>query len=126
MSMQHARPNEIVQLPLGTALADSQTTTLVKTDDLELIRLVLPAGKEIPMHQAHGEITVQCLEGRISFTAESKKQELLPGQLLYLRTGEPHALNAIEDSSVLVTILVGKSKYEARLKVGAGTGGNPG
>lgn len=112
MSIQHARPNEIVQLPLGTALANSKTTTLVKSDHLELIRLVLPAGKEIPMHQAHGEITVQCLEGRISFTAESKTQELMPGQLLYLRTGEPHALKAIEDSSVLVTILLKKSGTE--------------
>lgn len=108
MSIQHARPNEIVQLPLGAALPNSKTTTLVKSDDLELIRLVLPAGKEIPMHQAHGAITVQCLEGRISFTAESKTQELMPGQLLYLRTGEPHGLNAIEDSSVLVTILLSK------------------
>jgi len=108
MSIQHAKPNEIVPLPLGTALASSRTTTLVKTDDLELIRLVLPAGKEIPMHQAPGEITVQCLEGRISFTAESKTQELMPGQLLYLRAGEPHALKAIEDSSVLVTILLFK------------------
>lgn len=106
MSIQHARPNEIVQLPLGTALSHSKTMTLVKSDDLELIRLVLPADKEIPMHQAHGEITVQCLEGRISFTAESKTHELMPGQLLYLRTGEPHALKAIEDSSVLVTILL--------------------
>jgi quercetin dioxygenase-like cupin family protein len=108
MSIQHARPNEIVQLPLGTALANSKTTTVVKSDDLELIRLVLPAGKEIPMHQAHGEITVQCLEGRISFTAESKTQELTPGQLLYLVAGEPHALTAIEDSSVVVTILLSK------------------
>ena len=108
MSIQHAKPNEIVPLPLGAALANSRTTTLVKTDDLELIRLVLPAGKEIPMHQAHGEITVQCLEGRISFTADSKTQELMPGQLLYLRTGEPHALKAIENSSVLVTILLSK------------------
>ena len=108
MSIQHARPNEIVQLPLGAALVNSKTTTLVKSDDLVLIRLVLPAGKEIPMHQAHGEITVQCLEGRLSFTAESKTQDLMAGQLLYLRTGEPHALKALEDSSVLVTILLSK------------------
>jgi len=110
MSIQHARPNEIVQLPLGTALVDSKTTTLVKSDHLELIRLVLPAGKEIPLHKAPGEITVQCLEGRIDFTAEDKTQELIPGQLLYLIAGEPHALTAIEDSSVLVTLLLPQSR----------------
>jgi quercetin dioxygenase-like cupin family protein len=110
MSISHAKPNEVVLLPLRNDLGSSKTTTLVKTDDLELIRLVLPAGKEIPMHQANGEITVQCLEGRITFTAESKTQELTPGQLLYLRTGEPHALTAIEDSSVLVTLHLPQSR----------------
>jgi quercetin dioxygenase-like cupin family protein len=54
--------------------------------------LVLPAGKEIPLHEAHGEITVQCLEGRISFTAESKTQQLSPGQLLYLRIHDPNQI----------------------------------
>ena len=112
MSIQHAKSREVIQLPLGVALSSSKTTTLVKTDDLELIRLVLPAGKEIPMHQAHGEITVQCLEGRVTFTAESKMHELTPGQLLYLVAGEPHALKAIEDSSVLVTLLLPQSRIK--------------
>ena len=69
MSIQHAKSGEIVQLPLGADLSSSKTTTLVKTADLELIRLVLPAGKEIPTHKAPGELTVQCLEGRVAFTA---------------------------------------------------------
>ena len=110
MSIQHAKPNEIVQLPLGTALTNSKTTILVKTDDLELIRLVLPAGKDIPLHKAPGEITVQCLEGRVAFTAAGQTQELTAGQLLYLVAAEPHALKAIEDSSLLVTLLLGKIK----------------
>lgn len=106
MSIQHAKPNEIVQLPVGISLANSKTTALVKTNNLELIRLVLPAGKEVPSHKAPGEITVHCLEGRISFTAEGRAQELIAGQLLFLPAGEPHALKGIEDSSVLVTILL--------------------
>jgi quercetin dioxygenase-like cupin family protein len=110
MAISHAKPNEVISLPLGTVLGSSKTTTLVKTDDLELIRLVLPAGKEIPLHQAHGKITVQCLEGRITFTAESKTQELTPGQLLYLVGGEPHALKALDDSAVLVTLILPQSR----------------
>lgn len=108
MSIPHAKSGEIISLPLGTALGNSRTATLVKTNDLELIRLVLPAGKEIPSHKAPGEITVQCLEGRIAFTAEGQTQELTAGKLLYLAAGEPHAVKAIEDSSVLVTILLGR------------------
>ena len=110
MSIPHVKSGEVVQLPLGPALGSAKTTTLVKTTDLELIRLVLPAGKEIPTHKAPGEITVQCLEGRVAFTAEGKTQELANGQLLYLTAGETHALKAIENSSLLVTLLLSKNK----------------
>jgi quercetin dioxygenase-like cupin family protein len=108
MSVPHAQSGEIILLPLGAAAASSKTTTLVKTADLEVIRLVLPAGKEIPSHKAPGEITVQCLEGRIDFTARGRTQELTAGRMLYLAAGEPHALKAATDSTVLVTILLAK------------------
>ena len=106
MAISHAKSGEIISLPLGVALATSKTTTLVKTADLEVIRLVLPAGKEIPSHKAPGEITVQCLAGRVAFTAHGKSQDLSAGQMLYLAAAEPHALKAIEDTTVLVTILL--------------------
>ena len=108
MSIQHAKPGEVIQLSLGAALGSSKTTTLAKTADLELIRLVLPAGKEIPTHKTPGEITVQCLEGRVAFTAGGKIYELTAGQLLFLAAGEPHAVKGVEDSSLLVTILFPK------------------
>lgn len=108
MSIHHAKSGEIIELPLGAVLSNSKTETLVKTANLELIRLVLPAGKDIPSHKAPGEITVQCLEGRVAFTTEAKTQELVAGQLLYLSAGEPHALKASEDSSLLVTLLLAK------------------
>lgn len=109
MSIQHAASGEVIHLPLGAALCNSKTTTLAKSADLELIRLVLPAGKVIPVHKAPGEITVQCLEGRVAFTATGQTQNLAAGQLLYLNAGEPHALKAIEDSSLLVTLLLAKN-----------------
>ena len=110
MAISHMQPGEIVELRLGTALGDSKTTTLVKTANLELIRLVVPEGKTIPLHRAPGEITVQCLEGRVAFTAEGRTQELASGQLLYLAEGEPHALKGIENASLLVTLLLPKGK----------------
>ncbi|MDZ4820916.1 MAG: cupin domain-containing protein [Planctomycetota bacterium] len=106
MSIHHAKPGEIIQLPLGSALQDSKTTTLVKTDSIELIRLVLPAGKEIPTHKAPGEITVQCLEGCIEFSTDGQTQKLTASQLLFLTPGAPHAVRALENSSLLVTLLL--------------------
>ena len=108
MSIQHAKSGEVIQLPLGADLHNSKTTTLVKTDDLELIRLVLPAGKEIPTHKAPGPITVQSLEGRVAFAAGEVTQQLAAGQLLYLSAAEPHSVRALEDLSLLVTILLPK------------------
>ena len=107
MAISHAQPTEVIDVrPLGAELKDAQTTTLIKTECLEVIRLVLPAGKEIKRHHVPGEITVHCLEGNVVFSTEQSECELTAGKLLYLSGSDDHALRAIEDSSLLVTILL--------------------
>jgi quercetin dioxygenase-like cupin family protein len=109
MSIPHAGPGEVVDVrPLGAALATTGTRTLVKADALDVIRLVVPAGKEIPTHKAKGELVVHCLEGKVAFTACGKTHELEAGQLLYLPAGEPHSLRGVEDGSLLLTVLLPK------------------
>ncbi len=109
MAIPHAKPGEIVDVrPLGSALASAQTHTLVRAEQVEVIRLVVPAGKEIEEHQAKGEIVVQCLEGKVAFTAFGKAQTLEAGRLLYLPTGAPHSVQGIENASLLLTILLPK------------------
>lgn len=108
MAIPHAGPGQVIDVqPLGAALTSAKTSTLIKTKCLEVVRLVMPAGKEISEHQARGEITVQCLEGKIAFTALGKTQELTAGQMLYLEAGEPHAVKCIEDASFLLTLQLG-------------------
>lgn len=107
MAIPHAKSGEVIDIrPLGPALAQARTTTLVKTKTLEIIRLVIPSGKDIPRHKAHGEITVQCLEGRVAFTVGDTRRHLEPGDLLYLSREEHHALHAVEDASLLLTVLL--------------------
>jgi quercetin dioxygenase-like cupin family protein len=107
MAIPHAQPGEVIDVrPLGPALAQTKTTTLVKTSTLEVIRLVVPAGKEVPTHRVAGEITVQCLEGRVAFTAGAVTRELHAGQMLFLSGNEPHSVRGIENASALVTILL--------------------
>jgi quercetin dioxygenase-like cupin family protein len=97
-------PGEVIDIrPLGPALTQAKTTVLVQTQTLQVLRLIIPSGKEIATHHSDGEITVQCLEGRVTFTAGGRTQELETGQLLYLSSKEPHSLRGIEDASVLVT-----------------------
>ena len=107
MAIEHARPGEVVDVqPLGSALADTKTRTLFKTNNVELVRMVMQAGKEISEHEAPGEIIVQCIEGKIAFKAIGKTTELEAGQLLYLAAEEPHSVKCIEDASFLLTILL--------------------
>ena len=106
MSLPHAVSGEVIAVATPTAPSEARSATLVKTQTLEVLRLVLPKGKEIPSHKAPGDITVQCIEGRVVFTCHGKSPELLPGDLLYLNAPEPHSLAAREDSVLLVTLLL--------------------
>ena len=107
MAIHHAAPAEVIDVrPLGAALKGSKTNALVKTDTLQVIRVILPAGKQLPPHRVDGEITVQCLEGQMAFDVEGTEHELAQGQMLYLAGGATHALRGITDSSALVTILL--------------------
>ena len=107
MAISHAKSAEVIDImPLGANRDSAQTTTLVKTDSLEVIRLVLPTGKEIKRHQVPGEITVFCLEGNVAFQAGDTDCTLTGGKLIHLAGSVEHVLHAVEDSSLLVTILL--------------------
>lgn len=107
MAIPHAKSGEIIDVrSLGERLKEEITSTLIKTDSLEVLRLVMPAETTIDRHQVSGAITVQCLEGRVNFDAGGVNREMTVGQMLYLDGSTPHALHAVENSSVLVTILL--------------------
>jgi quercetin dioxygenase-like cupin family protein len=107
MAIPHAQPGTLIDVrPLGSSLPGAQTATLVKADGLEVIRLVLPAGREIKTHTAPGPMTLQCLEGRVAFTTMGKTLDLSAGQMLYLAAAEAHALRAVENSSLLLTLVL--------------------
>jgi len=97
----------VINLRDQTGPAANKTATVIKTPRLEVIRLVLPAGKRIPPHAVSGEVVVQCLSGKVDFEGRGKQQILEPGSLLHLEGGDLHALEAMEDATVLVTILLG-------------------
>ncbi len=104
-----ANPGDLIDArPLGIALASAHTRTLLRTAAVEILRLIVRAGQEIPQHRAKGALIAHCLEGRVAFTALGKTQVLEAGKLLSLPAGEPHELKGIEDASLLLTIVVAK------------------
>lgn len=108
MATHHAAPGEIVDLASwADDLPNEKTKAIIKTNEIELARLVIQKGKEYPNHKVSGPIVVHCIQGKIEFTAMGATQELHSGQLLYLIAGESHSLKGVEDSVILLTILLG-------------------
>lgn len=107
MAIHHALSGEMIDIrPLGDAIKTSRTSMLYKTQHLEVFRLVLAAGKHMPEHSVVGEITVQCLEGSIEFSIGPTRDVMRSGDLKCLAGGVLHAVKALEDSTVLVTLLL--------------------
>jgi quercetin dioxygenase-like cupin family protein len=107
MATAHPPPGEVISVrPLGRVLAEEDSQLLVRSTHLEIFRYVLPAGKRVQEHAAAGVLVVQCLEGRAAFSALGRTHTLVPGDLLYLPDGEAHAVEALADTSLLLTIVL--------------------
>ena len=105
MAIPHASPGDVIDVrPLGPSLAGARSHALFKSDDLEVIRLVLKAGEGMAPHAVAGEITLQCIEGRIVFDCDAGERHLAPGELIHCAADEIHKLRALQDSSLLLTI----------------------
>jgi quercetin dioxygenase-like cupin family protein len=107
MALQHAQSGAAIDIrPYGNAICEAQSIALFKFAQLEVIRLVLPAGHRMPSHKVSGAITLQCLEGAVEVQAGDETTALPTGHLMHLRPEAEHALYAPETSSVLVTIVL--------------------
>lgn len=107
MALQHAASGERIALRRGADdIANFTSVALAKTEHMELIRLLLPKGKDLPEHFVDGEISLVCLEGEMLVKAYGKDVMLRPGEMIWLEGRVPHAVVANEDSVGLLTILL--------------------
>jgi quercetin dioxygenase-like cupin family protein len=107
MATHHASSGEVVDIrPLEPPLLDTQSTTVVHEAWLRVMRLVLPSGKSLAEHVVCGPLTLQCLEGAIEITAHDRFQSMQAGDFIYLAGNVPHAVRALEDASILVTVVL--------------------
>lgn len=107
MAIAHTSPGELIDIrgPNNT-IRPTDSETLIRTDHLEIFRYALPSGKVVDTHSAAGLMVVQCLEGTVDFTALGITRRLTPGTMLYLADSEPHALKALTDALLLITIVL--------------------
>ncbi len=105
MAIDHARPGEAVDVrPLGEDVRGERSKALFKARDLEVVRLVLRKGEGLAPHKVPGDITIHCLEGALSVSADGREHPMRARQLMYLQGDCMHGLLATEDASALVTI----------------------
>jgi len=83
---------------------DRNAITLFKSDGMRNVLIALHAGAEMKTHTAPGIISVQVLEGKITFHTEQRSAELSVGQMLTLHKGIPHRVFAEEESTFLLTL----------------------
>ena len=105
MAIAHAQPGQVIDVaPFGAQLAQQRTSALFKSQDLELMRVVLARGAGLPPHKVPGEVTILVIEGALRVTVDGSARDLRAGQLVWLQRGSLHAVEAIDDTSALVTI----------------------
>lgn len=73
--------------------------------------LALTAGATLDEHENPGEATIQVLSGRVRLTAGSTSWDGRTGDLLVVPAAR-HALEAVEDSAILLT--VSKAAYPSQ------------
>lgn len=104
MAISHAQPGEPVDVSEAASPGVLTSTALFKSRDLEVIRLLIGAGKGMPTHRVPGEITIQCMSGQIEVGLDDGPAVLKSGQMLYLEGDAMHSVTALTDACALVTI----------------------
>ena len=107
MALPHAQPMDVIDVsPLGDKLNGTVSTSLIKTGRLQLLHMVLPAGKDQPEHHVEEECTIHCLEGDVDVVWPGGVRRLKPGNLVVLPAKERHSLRARTNCAVLVTLIL--------------------
>lgn len=107
MALPHANLLDIINVaPLGDQLDGMVSTSLIKTDRIQLLHMVLAPHQDQPQHHVDEECTIHCLEGDVEVVMGSGVRRLGPGQLVVLPARQQHALRARKTSAVLVTLLL--------------------
>ncbi|MBH0010020.1 cupin domain-containing protein [Salinibacterium sp. SWN1162] len=100
---------ELASQELASALASNNgrsAVTVCGGRDAQLRQTVMAmrAGEGLSEHSSPGEATLQVLVGHIALRSADESWEGKPGDLLPIPT-EIHAVDALEDSVILLTVI---------------------
>ncbi len=78
--------------------------TLAKYPDLHVVLMLMKPNTRLGRHHVDGRMSIQLLQGRIRVQLPAQDIELRTGDLLTLDYGVLHNVQALEESSFLITI----------------------
>ena len=78
--------------------------TLVREQDLRIVLIVMKAGARIAEHQANDTASILALGGHLRLRLPDREAELPAGRLLVLERGLRHDVEAVVESSFLLTL----------------------
>ena len=79
--------------------------TLSKEGPLRLTVIALAPNGFLPTHSAEGPVTIQVLEGAVTFTALDQEYPLATGDLLILAPGVQHSARSVGGVRFLLTVV---------------------
>lgn len=89
---------------------DRNAMTVYKTNGMRIVLIALHKDAELTRHTADGIISVQVLDGKISFNTDDKSVEIEKGQIIALHKGLHHSVKAIKESVFLLTLTTSLDK----------------
>ena len=117
---QHTLDAPLLNFSLGKALEqlkseqqwkheDKNSITLLKNPELCVMLMAFHKGSRMPEHHTNTPITFLVLSGAVRFTSERLPQVLQQNDLISLKKGIPHEVEALEESAVLLTLIYDKT-----------------
>ena len=75
---------------------------LVDEENLQVTHLQIKKGEEVPSHKSDKDVVVVIYKGKVDFTGENGSEIIIPGDIIVMKAEEMHALEALEDSDLMV------------------------
>lgn len=85
-------------------VAGHRQVALVRRGPVTIILFVFEADGVLKEHKTDGEVIVQVLRGRLAVTVDDEAFQLAEGELIAIAPGRPHAVHALGESEMLLTI----------------------
>ncbi|HET7468802.1 MAG TPA: cupin domain-containing protein [Gemmatimonadales bacterium] len=89
------------------AKAGHRQAGLIHRGPLRMVLFSFEAGGHLPEHRAPGQVVLHCLRGELDVKVGEARHRLGSGEALVLEPSVAHAVEAVAESDMLLTVCMG-------------------